>query len=350
MSMMMQVVQAVLAVALVLGASVCRANENPQDPALQEKHKLFQRFQPNLAQSLPERAQAIPDDFLESIIAFDKSIGIRNTDYKAHPLSSEEAAMFAEYVTLLPARHQATFSNKLLAVYFVDNFAGAGLTDWLVDENSEFHYYMILNSALLTESLDDWLSYRENSFFAAGSPFSIKVHTGTSYKALLYGLLHEGGHIVDIEYHVTPYIDPLHKKVLKQEGEVSDFTRGVWEQQKAPVTKYTFSNRDKLNVYGIFDRERIPAGEMEAMFLQLRETPFVSFYAGTAWYEDFADFITYHHIDRNLDGSIKVELYNEDKLIEKFKPTRRKLSGERKEIMKEFIKAARPIRIFRCAS
>jgi hypothetical protein len=312
-------------------------NAAAEDSALEGKLEFFERFEANLALPLIERVQTMPDDFLKLLIEFDKSIGIKNTDYKARPLTAEEKKLFISYVSVLPGRYRTTFENKLLAVYFVDHFAGAGLTDWFVDKQGAFYYYMILNSALLKESLDGWLTYRENSFFTAGSPFSIKVRTGTDYRALLYGLLHEGGHIVDFEYHVTPFIDELHKEVLKQESEVSDFTRGVWEGQKKPVAGYAFNNQDRLNVYGIFERELIPDGEMEVMFRQLSRTPFVSFYAGTAWYEDFADLITYHHVDRNLGGSIRVELYNGGKLVKRYSPTRRNAGGDRKKIMKNFL-------------
>jgi hypothetical protein len=323
----------------LLVACLCAPlNAAAEDSALEGKLKLFERFEDNLAMPLAERIQTMPDDFLKLLIDFDKSIGIKNTDYKARPLTAGEKDLFMSYVSLLPGKYRTTFENKLLAVYFVDNFAGAGLTDWFVDKQGAFYYNMILNSALLKETLDGWLTYRENSFFTGGSPFSIKVRTGTDYKALLYGLLHEGAHIVDIEYHVTPFIDELHKEVLKQENEVSDFTRGIWEGQKKPVVPYDFNNRDRLNVYGIFDRELIPGGEMDVMFRQLNSTPFVSFYAGTAWYEDFADFITYHHIERNLGGSIRMELYRGERLVKRFYRTQNKSTSERKRIMQEFIR------------
>src|SRR5689334_5997565 len=110
------------------------ADNVAENPALQEKLKLFHKFETNLAIPLPERVRTIPDDFLKLLIDYDKSIGIKNTDYKAHAFSPEEAAMFGEYLKLLPARYRTTFSNKLMVVYFVDNFSGAGLTDWLVDK------------------------------------------------------------------------------------------------------------------------------------------------------------------------------------------------------------------------
>lgn len=324
--------------AICLLASLAAVAGEAEDSALRDKLKLFQRYEPHLALPLAERVQTMPDDLLKFLTDFDKSIGIKNTDYKARTLTAGEKALFMTYVSLLPERYRTTFENKLLAVYFVDNFAGAGLTDWVVDKNGVLYYYMILNSALLTRSLDDWLSWRENSFFAAGSPYSIRVRTGTDYKALMYGLLHEGGHIVDIEYHVTPYVDELHKKVMKQESEVSDFTRGVWEGQKKPVAAYAFNNQDRLNVYGIFDRELVPGSEMEIMFLRLRKTPFVSFYGGTSWLEDFADLITYHHIERNLGGAIRVELYQGETPVKKISPAERKPGRERKSLMKAFTK------------
>ncbi len=327
-------------IAGVLFTPVCGAAENPEDVALREKLETFQRFESNLAMPLAERVQIIPDDLLKSLIDYDRSIGIKSTAYKAHRLSADEKAMFADYVKLLPAKYQTTLSNKLLVVYFVDNFSGAGLTDWAIDKDGALYYHVILNSALLEQSLDEWLTYRENSFFTPGSPFSIKLRTDTGYKALIYGLLHEGGHMVDMEYHVTPYMDPSHKKFIKQESEVTEFTRSVWEGQNRPVMQYRFNNQDRLNVYGIFDREPVPASEMAHMFGQLGATPFVSFYAGTAWYEDFADLITYHYIDKKLGGSISLELYEGEKLLKTRLPAKLKMRGARKRIMKEFIKGA----------
>src|SRR5688572_1500422 len=110
-----------LFMACMLLAQVCSADDNFEDSVLQEKLRTFQRFEPNLAKPLEDRVQPIPDDLLKSLIAFDKSIGIKNTDYKARRLSADEVAMFADYVKLLPEKYKTTFSNKLLAVYFLDN-------------------------------------------------------------------------------------------------------------------------------------------------------------------------------------------------------------------------------------
>lgn len=318
--------------ACLLFAAASHAADSDDDKLLKAKLEAYQYFEPNLALPLPARLQTMPDESLQSIITFDRSIGIGNTDYKARVVTPADIALFAEYVALLPERYRTVLSEKLMAVHLVDNFSGAGLTDWYVDEQGRFYYYMILNSALLTESVDEWLTMRENSYFKRESgSFTVRVRTGIDYKALLYGLLHEGGHILDYEYNINPYLDPLHKKMIKRENEVSDFTRGVWKQQKTPMAGYDINNRDKLNVYGMFsDKTLIPVRELSGMFLQLTQTPFVSFYGSTVWYEDFADLVTYYHVEKKLGGSVVVELLESGKVVDAFSPIERGLGGGRR--------------------
>lgn len=320
-----------------VGGALLAAAGHADDAALKTKLEAYNYFKPNLTLPLPARVQTMSEESLQSIIAFDRSIGIAGTDYKARVVTPADIALFSEYVGLLPKRYQTVLSEKLMAVHLVDNFSGAGLTDWYINEQGGLYYYMIVNSALLTEPLDDWLTYKANSYFKPGSEsFAVNVETGTEYKALLYGLLHEGAHIVDYEYNITPYLDPLHKKVINRDDEVSGFTRGVWERQKIPLPKYGFNNRDKLNVYGIFsDKAPISAGELPGMFSQLTGTPFVSFYAGTAWYEDFADLVTYYHIEKKLGGEVVVELLRDDKVVDRFLPIKRGLKGKRKDIIEK---------------
>ncbi|HEX7026004.1 MAG TPA: hypothetical protein VF268_02050 [Gammaproteobacteria bacterium] len=324
----------VFSMAGALFAAACQADDHAA--VFKAKLDAYHYFEPNLALPLPARVQTMPDESLQSIIAFDRSIGIANTDYKPRTATPADIALFAEYVALLPKHYQTVLSNKLMAVHFVDNFAGAGLTDWYVDQRGEVYYYMILNSALLTESLDDWLTYRENSYFTqAPESYRVRVRTGTEYKALLYGLLHEGGHIVDYEGNVSPYLDPVHKKKINA-GETSDFTGGIWQSHKTPVDEYDFKNRDRLNVYGIFsDKPLVPAEELPGMFTQLARTPFVSFYAGTAWHEDFADLVTYYHVEKKLGGEVVVELLRDDRIVDSLLPAKRGLDGVRLKILKD---------------
>lgn len=71
------------------------------------------------------------------------------------------------------------------------------------------------------------------------------------------------------------------------------------------------------------------------MFTQLARTPFVSFYGGTAWHEDFADLVTYYHIEKKLGGEVVVELLRDGKVVEGFSPVKRGLKGKREDIVEK---------------
>jgi hypothetical protein len=202
----------------------------------------------------------------------------------------------------------------------------------VVDGEGHVYYYMVFNSAQLTTSLDDWLSLKDNSPFddSTTSP-TIKVQTQTNYKALLYGLLHEGAHVIDYEQGITPYVDALHKQLKNLDRESSAFTTGVWVNQKTPKAEYDFDHRNKLNFYRIFSRlALIPRAEMPALFAQLKQTPFVSFYSGNSWNEHLADYVAYYHIEKKLGGTITMSLSNQGSVVDSYVPLKT-LSAQRLE-------------------
>ena len=323
---------------LQAGTSSAAPDSATYDWLFKEKLRKFKILESNLSKPLINRIRTESDWMLESVIEFDRSIGIEDPDYKVQVPSDEDLAMFSEYIKVLPQSYRKVFSEKLLAVYFFDNFTGAALTDWLIDGDGKFYYYIIINSALLRESMDDWLSYRENSYFQSGSGFSIKIHTGTRYKALMYGFLHEGGHIIDIEYHVTPFIDTPHKQFIRQVAEVSEFTRDVWLKQTTPAAQYDFKLREKLNPYAMYSKnELIQGNEMPGIFSRLTKSPFVSIYSTVGWHEDFADMMTYSHIEKNLGGSIRMRLYKREEIINEYFPAKQNSNNTRARIINEFI-------------
>lgn len=331
--------QALLLSLCFLYVVACKNNNaDPAESLLEFKRSQYQRWQSNMQLPLLSRLQPIPGEELKSIAAYDESIGIRETNYKAYFPAPEDKALFAEYFNFLPQRYRETLEKRLLMIYFIDGFAGAGLTDWVVDEKGQFYYFMILNSNLLEMPLDEWLSYRENAYFdLEAESFSVSIDTNTNYKALIYGLLHESSHIIDYEYHITPYLDELHKSVKKLGASSTGFTANVWFKQKTPVLVYDFVGREKLNPYGIFSSKALlPSTELGFMLSELEKTPFVSFYSGVAWYEDFADYVTYHYIEKHLGGSIRVDLLNKGEVIKTYFPAQKKISSSRSKVLSDF--------------
>ena len=324
---------------LAILVTACSVHDPQYEAALEWKRGLFQRLQSNLSQPITARVQKMPPDLLKATQDYDSSIGITNTDrYAARPATADELALIQSYIDLLPRIHQTVFAKKLLAVYLIDGFSGAGLSDWVVDREGHTYYYLILNSSLFIESLDDWLTYKDSSLFdtAVASP-TIRVRTQTNYQALMYGLLHEGAHIVDYELGITPYVDPHHRRLSERNLAASKFTDGVWMQRSQPMARYDFKHRRDLNIYGIFpQRGLIPRTELPAMFSQLTKTPFVSFYSGTSWNEDLADYVTYHHIENKLSGEITVELLGEGNVIDRYAPVKMPPAKQREESVRAF--------------
>lgn len=303
--------------------TACSTGSSSNQAAIEARKAQFQKLKPNLSLPLVGRVQQMPADLIEATQAFDKSIGIVNVGpYQARAASDDELALMKSYIALLPPAHQTVFAEKLLAIYLIDNFPGAGLTDWVVDSEGHVYYYMVFNSRLFTTPLDEWLSHKEDSPFddAAAAP-SLKVQTQTTYKALLYALLHEGAHVVDYERSITPYVDNLHKQLKHLDRESTAFTTGIWLNRKKPNAEYEYGHRSKINLYRIFpSMGLIPRAEMPALFAQLKITPFVSFYSGSTWNEHLADYVAYYHIEKKLGGAVTLQLMNQGKLMDSYAP------------------------------
>ena len=303
--------------------SACGTSSSSNKAAIEARQERFQKLKPNLSKPIVERVQRMPDDLLAATKAFDKSIGIVKSErYQARVATDDELALIKSYLALLPPAHQAVFAEKLLAIYLIDNFSGAGLTDWVVDGEGRVYYYLVFNSALLSTSMDDWLSYKEDSPFddSVTAP-TIKVQTHTHYKAMLYGLLHEGAHVLDYDRGITPYVDTLHKQFKNLNRESTAFTMSAWINRTTPKAEFDFAHRGNYNLYRIFSNKAlIPRAEMPALFAQLKKTPFVGFYSGSTWNEHLADYLAYYHIEKKLGGSITLNLLSQGKVVDSYDP------------------------------
>jgi hypothetical protein len=319
--------------------TACKVHDSQYEDSLIAKRSSFQRLQSNLSVPLEKRIQKIPDDFLKMTRDYDRSIGIDNAErYAAREISADQLKLFQSYIDLLPPVYRKVFSSKLLAVYFIDNFSGAGMTEWVIDREGRTYYYLILNSSLLDTSLDDWLSYKDDSQFDQSATFpSVRVKTNTQFRALMYGLLHEGAHIVDYELGVTPYVDQQHQRFKGRTQARSDFTDNIWLTGTQPVEQFDLKHRKEINTYGIFSkRGLIPRRELPDMFALLAKSPFVSFYSSTTWSEDLADFITYSHIEKYLGGAMSVELLGFGKILERYAPLNTPSARQREKFLRIF--------------
>ena len=334
----------VLILLLVMALLTVSCQSVPEAPYQDElsgslgwKRAAFNRMKNNRNEPLVGRVQPMPADLFNALKDSDYEIGITSSrHYTTRAATEQELTLFQSYVALLPSAHQKIMKQKLLAVYLVNDFAGAGYSDWVIDPSGNIFYYLIINTAVFERSIDEWLTFRDGSLFDDSVPeLSLKVLTGIDYKALLYALLHEGAHLVDYELGVTPFVDDLHRKVLHKKVESTAFTQGVWLSQGQPVEPYDFKLRKNMNIYGIYpERGKIAEFESVAMLEQLSSTPFVSFYAGSSWNEHLSDVLTYHHIEQFLGGKVMMELTSQGQLVQRYTP----MSSPQIEPLKETLR------------
>jgi hypothetical protein len=195
--------------------------------------------------------------------------------------------------------------ERLLGVYFIENFAGGGMTDFVfgpgVDAGKDALYFiLILNPKVLKLSLSDWVAYRDASPYeadGAGLEMRSSCPGAKDYRGLLQTLTHEAAHVYDYVHHVTPFVEPAlgrYPERAKVAAGDCGFTRGIWESYAKPVPAYAIPWRAETASYGM--GPKLPIAVALSQYRALARTPFASFYGSGSWAEDFAEAATWTYL------------------------------------------------------
>lgn len=253
----------------------------------------------DISAPLEQRIQAAPAHVIAWLNAMD------STDkYYSYLLSDEEETLFGNYVSLLPKKYQQLINEKIIAVYFINNFAGGGMTAETYDSNGTMYCVWFYNPEILYRTVSDWINYRENSYFNDEPGVEIIVDCNSNYKALIHTLLHESSHVYDYFYHATPFVEPVlqNKDTLLQ----TNFTAAIWADYNLPIAAYDFHYRSDLHSYGLGPvQSKSLAPEI---YRSLSTAPFASLYGSQNWAEDFAEAFTWLYINKYLNGNYRVNI------------------------------------------
>ena len=307
---------------------------------IKAKQELYAQLNATVSGKIADRVATMPEKYIRALQKYDLSIGASGAEnYKQYNPTDADKNLVAEYIALLPDGYQKILQKKLLRIYFIENFSGGGMTDWVVDNNGNVLYYLVFNSSVLNRQINDWLTFKSNSIFEEDARQKIKINIDGGYQALLYVLLHEGSHIVDYELAITPYMDQGNKEYLARTGEETEYTKNIWASQNDPKQQYKIAEEKNLNFYRSFSSvPYVNGSKIIGYYLKLKESPFVTIYSTKAWYEDFADLATYYHISEKLGSTITVEVEEDSKRILIFNPMKSKLVKLRLGIMEQFYK------------
>lgn len=306
----------------------CVHDKNIREPV--SPAKVFKNYAFDPESPLMSRLRAIPGFVLVHLKDMDK-----DSTYSSYSPSEKETALLAEYMDKLPVLHKKVLQDRLIGIYFVQNFQGSGMAEYVLNEKDDVYTILILNPMVLKNDISTQLTYRENTCFAQDdTDLRIEVHSGSDYKGLMYVLLHEATHIVDYVLNYTPYVEDELAKIKRIKTRSTDFVKGIWTDYSKATGQYDYPLRDKVTFYGLNKGPRINISDALALYRQLSDTPFASVYASQNWAEDFADFVTFYHLTQKLKQPYEIRYYKGRELLFRYEPMKAPKVMERFSLMK----------------
>lgn len=230
---------------------------------------IAQKNKENLSRQLQDRVLSISDTLLQHIWPNSKKP-------RAYELNDAERQIFIDAIELLPPSHQEILEKHLTAFYFVENFRRSGWLRYDSQYKRKRLNHMILSPRLFTQSVSDYLNYKEKMVFEdTDSLLYVQVEASQEQNALWLVLMHEAAHVLD------------------EHNGISAFTKNIWQTKNVPKLIYDFDYRDQIHFY---KGDKIPEDQMLQMYHGFSKTPFPSLYASLSWGEDFAEFAALYYM------------------------------------------------------
>ena len=165
-------------------------------------------------------------------------------------------------------------------------------------------------------SLQTWTSWKEQlSFGGIKDAYTITPHlpqitasTPVQVNDLLYFILaHEFGHMFDFANSVNQFDDCSTPDSDDEEplcdAEENSWSALSWATNLTPKVEFNFSLRSKLCFYFCNAENKLSVVDVHLVYESLSKKNFISTYAATNPYDDFADSLAYYVIDQKLNSS-----------------------------------------------
>ena len=202
----------------------------------------------------------------------------------------------------LPLPVRVRLDGKLLGVYFARSLGSSAVSDVVVDTRGEVigGFVAIDLDVLDACCANQWATWRENTPFGEGT-FSVGLTIeasgdDTRCNAIQYLLLHEFGHVLTPGEMFLP--DWWRGNAAFRSTDEYRFLAASWQISMAreiiPLLRDDFPLRTQIGYYGdaSCSNDIIPV-----VYCALEKTRFVTLYAATNAYEDFAEsFATFVHV------------------------------------------------------
>ena len=183
----------------------CKTRSTIREQILQSPEKRLASYDYDFSSNLIDRVKKPPEFILSYLNSMD------NTDkYSSYIPTESDMETIGKSFSLLPKLHKQILQDRLISIYFIDNFLGSGLADIVLSENDEMYAFLVFNASVLKTSLSELITYKENTYFIQNEPsIQIEIELSEEIPGLLYIMLHESTHIVDFIERFTPYVEPF---------------------------------------------------------------------------------------------------------------------------------------------
>ncbi len=325
-----------IAAAILLSLAACQSQSRANLLRLIDETpaKKLQSYHFDPSSPLQARIKPAPDFVVAFWSQTDKA-----ADYASYTPTDAERRMIRDYLSKLPRHFKEVLQQRLIAIYFIKNLLGSGVTDYVLDNHGNIYVVMLFNPAALGTDLSTWMTFRENSCFSADAPaMQVTINCGARYTGFLYSLVHESAHAVDyVELH-TPYPEKQIKIIKQSEKSRTSFTENIWVDMRTPYAIYDFNARSSLAFYGADGRSKTSIREAPQIYKRFSETPFASLYGSTNWAEDFADFVMFYHLTQVLKQPYEIHLTDQEGVDRICKPLDSPLVQKRFPLVQKFYK------------
>ena len=313
-------------VVLVFSLLSCRNQQQDNVPPFQR----MENYNGNISFSVEERILATPEMIINSLNEMDNVI-----TYASYELNDGEKQLFMNYYDFLPLKYKNVIIEKVVGIYFINNFLGGGMTLSVFDNSGNMYMVLFFNPKILYTSISEWINFRDNSVFIDNdNKISLITECGSNYYALIHTLVHETSHVYDFYNNVTPFTEEYLKN--DQTKFPTDFIKDIWNNIDEPIEEYNYESRKNISFYGL--GEKIDKKNAARIFTLLKNTPFNSLYGSKTWAEDFAESFTWYYLSEYYNTNYITIIMEDEKPIIIYDPNDNELVKRRYEIFEEIVK------------
>lgn len=284
----------------------------------------------------PEAARSAP---LSSLGKFDPSIplasrvttpsdivlqrlrGPARRTITVHELTAAERVKVENALRQLPRFSREALMEHVRSISFVDDLGNNAIT--IKEAGSTRSIFdIVLRAGLVNENVSEFLTRKERNCYAeSSSGETVSVEAG-SLPALLYVLLHESVHVVDISNRTGQEGPPQ----LFKNGAPNQLVQDIWDHATTAVPAY----RSPL-LEGSYFRtgKKRSMDQAEPTYQTLARTPFISLYGSSNWYDDLAELVTWYYLTQKLHQPYRIVLRRGNIVLYSLDPANLKLVTDR---------------------